>query len=44
MCLLFVTDDATGFVQVLSFPSLLERGLHMIRIAPQPVTLRLADY
>jgi len=43
MFLLFVTH-ATGYVQVLTYPSLFDRVLEMIRLARDPVVLRTADY
>jgi hypothetical protein len=41
MALLYVTYP-TGYVHVLSFPTEFERALHMILLAAQPVTLRIA--
>ena len=35
---------STGYVKVETFPTEFDRALAVIRLAPQPVTLRLADY
>jgi hypothetical protein len=43
MFLLTVTYPA-GRVSVLSFPSAFDRGLMMITLAAQPVTLRCTEY
>jgi hypothetical protein len=43
MFFLFITH-ATGFVQVLTFPTLFDRALHMIGLARQPLVLRVANY
>ena len=40
---LFITH-ATGYVQVETFPTGFDRALAVIRLAEQPVTLRIADY
>lgn len=40
MELLYVTY-ASGYVQVLTFPTVFERALHMIQLAASPVTLRI---
>lgn len=40
---LFLTY-ATGYVQVLTFPTAFDRALHVIAIADQPVVIRLQDY
>jgi hypothetical protein len=44
MFLLTVTSAATGHVSVLSFPTAFDRGLVMIALAAQPVTLRCTEY
>jgi len=41
MVLLYITY-ASGYVHVRSFPTEFERALHMILLAAQPVTLRIA--
>lgn len=43
MFLLYVTH-ATGVVQLLTFTSGFDRGLMMITLAAQPVTLRCMEY
>ena len=40
---LFV-EHASGYTQVLTFPTAYERALWMIGLASQPVRLRTADY
>ena len=40
---LFVTYES-GHVTVLTFDNQFERGLHMVMLASQPVTLRCVDY
>jgi hypothetical protein len=42
MALLYVTYES-GAVHVLSFPTVFLRALHMIVLAPQPVTLRIPE-
>jgi hypothetical protein len=44
MFLLTVTYAGRGHVSVLSFPTAFDRGLMMITLAAQPVTLRCAEY
>lgn len=44
MFLLTITYADSGRVCVLSFPSALDRGLVMITLAAQPVTLRCMEY
>jgi hypothetical protein len=40
---LFVTHRS-GYVRVLTFPTLFDRALHMVLLSAQPVTLRMVDY
>lgn len=44
MFLLTVTYPDTGRVSVLSFPSAFDRGLMMITLSAQPVTLTCTEY
>lgn len=43
MYVLYVTHP-TGVVQLLTFPTSFDRGLMMITLAAQPVTLRCTEY
>jgi hypothetical protein len=44
MYLLYVTSQTTGVVQLLTFPSAFDRGLMIITLSAQPVTLTCAEY
>ena len=44
MFFLTVTYPDSGRVSVLSFPTAFDRGLMIISLAAQPVTLRCAEY
>ena len=41
---LYITFPATGYVRVETFPTAFDRALAVLRLASEPVRLRLADY
>jgi hypothetical protein len=41
---LFVENPATGYQQVLTFPSRFDRTLHIVTLSAQPLVLTTADY
>jgi hypothetical protein len=41
---LFIENPATGYVSVKTFDSAFARGLAVIALSAQPVTLRVQDY
>lgn len=41
---LYITCPVTGYVSVETFPTAFDRALEVIRLASQPVLLRIAEY